>query len=37
MLETVEWYRENRVWWEQIKSGEYRDYYERMYGNREVG
>ncbi len=32
--ETVRWYRENRAWWEAVKSGAYRDYYERMYGNR---
>ena len=31
---TVEWYRDNRAWWEPIKSGEYRDYYERQYGER---
>lgn len=31
---TVEWYMENRPWWESIKSGEYREYYERMYGDR---
>jgi dTDP-glucose 4,6-dehydratase len=31
---TVEWYRENRAWWEPIKSGEYREYYERQYGER---
>ena len=31
--ETVEWYREHRHWWEPIKSGEYRDYYERQYGD----
>ncbi len=30
--ETVTWYRENRSWWEPIKSGEYRRYYERQYG-----
>ncbi len=30
--ETVEWYREHRHWWEPIKSGEYRDYYNRQYG-----
>ena len=30
---TVEWYRENEWWWEPIRSGEYRDYYERHYGN----
>jgi dTDP-glucose 4,6-dehydratase len=31
---TVEWYRDNRPWWEPIKSGEFRDYYERQYGAR---
>jgi len=31
---TVRWYLDNRSWWEQIVSGEYRDYYEKMYGNR---
>jgi dTDP-glucose 4,6-dehydratase len=29
---TVAWYRENRAWWEPIKSGEYRDYYQKHYG-----
>lgn len=32
--QTVEWYLENRTWWENIISGEYKNYYERMYGNR---
>ncbi len=31
---TVIWYRDQRPWWEAIKSGAYRDYYERMYGDR---
>ena len=31
---TVSWYLENRDWWEEIVSGEYQNYYERMYGNR---
>jgi len=31
---TVRWYRDNRRWWEKIKSGEYREYYERMYKHR---
>lgn len=31
---TVEWYRDNRAWWEPIKSGEFREYYERQYGER---
>ena len=29
---TVEWYRENRWWWEPIRMGDYRDYYLRQYG-----
>jgi dTDP-glucose 4,6-dehydratase len=29
---TVEWYRDNESWWAPIRSGEYRDYYERQYG-----
>ena len=29
---TVEWYRENEWWWRPIRSGEYREYYERQYG-----
>jgi dTDP-glucose 4,6-dehydratase len=29
---TVSWYRDNAWWWEPIRSGEYRAYYERHYG-----
>jgi dTDP-glucose 4,6-dehydratase len=29
---TVNWYRDNEAWWEPIRSGEYREYYERQYG-----
>jgi dTDP-glucose 4,6-dehydratase len=29
---TVQWYRDNAWWWEPIRSGAYRDYYERHYG-----
>jgi dTDP-glucose 4,6-dehydratase len=29
---TVAWYRDNSWWWEPIRSGAYRDYYERQYG-----
>jgi dTDP-glucose 4,6-dehydratase len=32
--ETVTWYRENRDWWEPIKSGDYRAYYEKQYSER---
>jgi dTDP-glucose 4,6-dehydratase len=31
--QTVRWYRENNWWWEPIRSGEYRTYYERQYGH----
>jgi dTDP-glucose 4,6-dehydratase len=29
---TVDWYRANTAWWEPIRSGDYRAYYERQYG-----
>ncbi len=32
--ETVQWYRDNREWWEPIKQGEYRRYYEQQYAHR---
>jgi dTDP-glucose 4,6-dehydratase len=31
---TVEWYQTRREWWEKIKTGEYLDYYRRMYEQR---
>lgn len=31
---TIRWYLDNRKWWETIISGEYQNYYEKMYGNR---
>jgi dTDP-glucose 4,6-dehydratase len=31
---TVRWYADNRWWWEKVKSGAYREYYERQYGRR---
>ena len=34
LSETVRWFRENRAWWEPIKSGEYLDYYKRQYAER---
>ena len=34
MSYTIEWYLRNEPWWQKIKSGEYREYYERMYRNR---
>jgi dTDP-glucose 4,6-dehydratase len=32
LARTVEWYRDNAWWWEPVRSGAYRDYYERHYG-----
>jgi len=34
IAETIDWYVSNRPWWEAIRSGEFRNYYERMYGAR---
>ena len=31
---TIKWYLENREWWENIISGEYQEYYKKMYENR---
>ena len=31
---TIDWYLNNREWWETIISGEYQNYYEKMYGDR---
>jgi dTDP-glucose 4,6-dehydratase len=34
LAETVAWYQERRDWWEPIKSGEYRRYYDEQYAAR---
>jgi dTDP-glucose 4,6-dehydratase len=34
MEETVAWYIENKSWWKRIKSGEYLEYYNKMYAGR---
>lgn len=31
---TIKWYLDNQEWWKEIISGEYQNYYEKMYGNR---
>jgi dTDP-glucose 4,6-dehydratase len=35
--ETVDWYRANREWWESIKSGDYKRYYDEQYAARLAG
>ena len=34
LARTIDWYRDNGTWLEQVRSGAYRDYYETMYGDR---
>lgn len=31
---TIKWYLANESWWQRIISGEYQDYYAKMYGDR---
>jgi dTDP-glucose 4,6-dehydratase len=31
---TVDWYRNNEWWWRKLKSGEYKEYYRKWYGQR---
>jgi len=33
VAKTVRWYEQHRDWWEPIKSGAYREYYEKMYAS----
>lgn len=33
---TIRWYRDNRGWWEPLKSGDYEEYYRRNYAAREI-
>jgi dTDP-glucose 4,6-dehydratase len=33
---TVRWYVANRDWWEPIRNGEFKEFYQRLYGNRRV-
>ncbi len=35
MKQTIDWYLENREWWEHIISGDYKNYYARMYKDRQ--
>lgn len=31
---TVKWYVDNKAWWQRVKSGAYREYYQTQYGGR---
>ncbi|MFN8533758.1 MAG: dTDP-glucose 4,6-dehydratase [Dehalococcoidia bacterium] len=31
---TVAWYRDNELWWRPIRNGEFRQFYQRLYGKR---
>ena len=34
--QTIQWYLDHKDWWENIISGDYQNYYDRMYGNRQT-
>ena len=34
IVKTVNWYLDNKTWWENIISGEYQEYYKKMYEGR---
>ena len=34
IVKTIRWYLDNEAWWQPIISGEYQNYYEKMYGDK---
>ena len=32
---TIRWYKENTKWWQDIRTGEYKEYYDRYYGKKD--
>lgn len=34
LKKTIQWYKNNRWWWEKLKSGEYLEYYKKQYGKK---
>jgi len=36
IAETIKWYIDNQAWWKRIINGAYKEYYRKMYGEREV-
>jgi len=33
MKKTIDWYKDNKEWWQRCKSGEYKEYYNKQYNN----
>lgn len=34
IVKTIKWYLDNEAWWQPIISGEYQNYYQKMYGDK---
>jgi len=34
IVQTIQWYLDNKEWWQNILNGEYQNYFEKMYGER---
>ena len=34
LSQTIQWYKDNRNWWQNVLDGEYQEYYDKVYGNR---
>jgi len=34
LSQTIQWYKDNKNWWQNVLDGEYQKYYEKMYGDR---
>ncbi len=32
LKQTVKWYQDNQDWWQKVKSGQYKEYYQKQYG-----
>ena len=37
IAQTIEWYLNNKEWWQNILSGEYANYFDKMYGKPLIG
>ena len=36
IIETIKWYQEHQDWVNDVTSGEYQNYYNEMYGKKEI-